>query len=309
MKLGLRQHWLDRLYDLRRDKRGEHERPHKPALLLALFDWLDHAERAMNAFPPDEELVRIFRRCFEVVRQRDDRPTMENPFYHLCGDGFWELVSAPGQGPAYVAGSVSGTPSLAALRRQVAYGRFVPEFWELVREPFARHQLREAIIARYFPEKRSELQMLAGASEPVVAETAAAPELPPGRDAAFRRIVLEVYDYTCAACGARLVMGDDALVEAAHIIPFSIGRNDKPTNGLALCPNHHWAMDRHLIAPCPDAKERQGVWRVSRRLDDRLHGQRDLMALTGRPVIPPGEDKFYPAPEALRWREERLATG
>ncbi|MBM3854611.1 MAG: hypothetical protein FJ399_15920, partial [Verrucomicrobia bacterium] len=237
------------------------------------------------------------------------RPTLENPFFHLCGDGFWELVPAPGQGPTYVAGSASGTPSLAALRRQVAHGRFVSEFWELVCEPVARHQLREAIIARYFPEKRVELQVLAGEIESAVADAESEPDLPPGRDAAFRRIVLEVYDYTCAACGARLVMGDDALVEAAHIIPFSIGRNDKPTNGLALCPNHHWAMDRYLIAPCPDTKERQGVWRVSRRLDDRLQGQRDLAALAGRPVIPPGEEKFYPAPEALRWREEKLATG
>lgn len=302
------QHWLDRLYNLRRDKRGNHERPHKPALLLALFDRLDRLKRTENAFAPDEELVQTFRRYFEVVRQRDDRPTMENPFYHLCGDLLWELVPASGQGPAYVPGRVSGTPSLAALRRQVAHGRFVPEFWEIVREPFARHQLREAIIARYFPEKRAELQLLVGAPEPGVAEAATEPEPLPGRDVAFRRIVLEVYDYTCAACGTRLVMGDDALVEAAHIIPFSIGRNDKPTNGLALCPNHHWAMDRHLIAPCPDAKERQGVWRVSRRLDDRLHGQRDLVALAGRAVIPPGEEKFYPAPEGLRWREEKLAV-
>lgn len=303
------QHWLDRLYDLRRDKRGNHERPHKPTLLLALFERMDRAGSEVNAFPPDEELVRSFRRIFEVVRQRDDRPTMENPYFHLCSDGFWELVPAPGEAPAYVPGSVSGTPSLAALRRQVQHGRFVSEFWELVREPVARHQIREAIMVRYFPEKRIELQLAAGAAKPMVAETGTEPELPPGRDAAFRRIVLDVYDYTCAACGARLVMGNDALVEAAHIVPFSIERNDKPTNGLALCPNHHWAMDRFLIAPCPDAKERQGVWRVSRRLDDRLHGQRDLVALAGRPVIPPGEEKFYPAPEALRWRGEKLATG
>lgn len=106
-----------------------------------------------------------------------------------------------------------------------------------------------------------------------------------------------------------MVMGNDALVEAAHIIPFSIGRNDKPTNGLALCPNHHWAMDRHLIAPCPDVKERQGVWRVSRRLDDRLEGHRELFEFKDRPVIAPREKKFYPAPEALRWREEKLAVG
>jgi predicted restriction endonuclease len=101
----------------------------------------------------------------------------------------------------------------------------------------------------------------------------------------------------------------ESLVEAAHLIPFGESRNDQPTNGLALCPNHHWAMDRHLIAPCPHAKKRAGIWRVNdQRLDDRIEGQRDLVALGGKAVIPPSEEKFYPALESLRWREEHLVT-
>ncbi len=67
-------------------------------------------------------------------------------------------------------------------------------------------------------------------------------------------------------------------------------------------------MDRYLISPCPDAKLRQGVWRASPRLDNRIHGQRELAELDGRPVIPPGEDKFLPAEEGLRWRQEKLAA-
>lgn len=71
------------------------------------------------------------------------------------------------------------------------------------------------------------------------------------------------------------------LVEEAHLIPFGESRNDKPTKGMALCPNHHWAMDRHLIAPCPDTKRRAGVWRVNgecqliqANLNLLIHGQR-----------------------------------
>jgi putative restriction endonuclease len=73
-----------------------------------------------------------------------------------------------------------------------------------------------------------------------------------------------------------------------------------------LCPNHHWAMDRHLIAPCPDATHRAGVWRIRPALDSRIEGQKDLVALSNQPVIPPSEEKFYPAVECLRWREQRL---
>ena len=66
-------------------------------------------------------------------------------------------------------------------------------------------------------------------------------------------------------------------------------------------------MDRHLIAPCPDVKRRAGVWRVNQeRLDDRIEGQRDLVTLAGRPVIPPSDEGFYPSVDSLRWREEHL---
>jgi hypothetical protein len=60
-------------------------------------------------------------------------------------------------------------------------------------------------------------------------------------------------------------------------------------------------MNRHLIAPVPDEKKPAGVWRVNEtRLDDRIEGQRDLVAIAGKPVIPPSEDQFYPTLESLR---------
>ena len=120
-------------------------------------------------------------------------------------------------------------------------------------EPVARHQLREALIARYFPEDRDKLAAITAANRSAKPADALKEELPPGRDGAFRRTILEIYDYRCAACGVRVLLDQSvSLVEAAHLIPFNVSRNDKPTNGMALCPNHHWAMDRHLIAPVPD---------------------------------------------------------
>ncbi len=309
MNDGPWQGWLERLYDLRRDKRGTHERPHKPVLLLSIMDLLDRDLIVENQVPLTDELVRTFDRYFAVVAQRDDQPTIQNPFFHLCGDKFWHLVPAPGEPAIYQPGNTSGSPSVRQLRRRVRYGRFDEDLWTLLRDPVSRHQLREALIARYFPEFRTQLAALlvqhVRAPEPATLREG---ELP-GRDAAFRRTVLEIYDYTCAACGIRLLLGTDlSLVEAAHIIPFSVSRNDKPTNGLALCPNHHWAMDRHLIAPCPDGGHREGIWKVSRRLEGRKEGHRELVALAGRPVIPPGEEKFYPDLESLRWREEHLTV-
>jgi putative restriction endonuclease len=306
------EHWLERLYNLRRDKCKSHERPHKPVLLLSIIDLLDRGVIRGNAIPLSDELVASFKRYFAVVQREDDQPTIQNPFFHLSGDGFWKLVPSPGQEPIYRPGATSGAPSVAELRRRAVHGEFEAGLWALMGDAVARHQLREALIARYFPEKREELAALVVQQQAGKATDALREELPPtpARDAAFRRTILDVYDYRCAACGMRVLLDQSmSLVEAAHLIPFGVSRNDKPTNGVALCPNHHWAMDRHLIAPCPDSNRPAGVWRVNgERLDDRIEGQRDLVALAGKPVIPPSEEKFYPALESLRWREEHLIT-
>jgi putative restriction endonuclease len=299
------QQWLERLYNLRRDKRGSHERPHKPVLLLAILDLLDHGLVTRNEFPLSPDLTKTFKRYFAVVRQGDDQPTIENPFYHLSGDAFWHLVAKPGERPLYKTGNASRAPTITALRQ--VYGRFDDGLWAgLLTDPHSRHHLREALIARYFPEKHDQLAAIAG-EHPAALKQDALHEEPPGRDAAFRHTILEIYDYRCAACGLRVKISDDlSLVEAAHIIPFGVSRNDKPDNGLALCPNHHWAMDRFLIAPCPDTTHGAGVWRVGPALDARIEGQKDLVALAHQPVIPPAEEKFYPALSSLRWREKHL---
>jgi putative restriction endonuclease len=299
------QQWLERFYNLRRDKRGAHERPHKPVLLLAILDLLDRGILTRNEIPLNTGLIKTFKRYFEVVRQRDDQPTIENPFYHLSGDGFWQLVARPGEGPLYEPGNASRVPTIQALRQ--IHARFDDDLWTtLLSDAHCRQQLREALVARYFPEHRDQLAAIAGENHAATEQDTLHDE-PPGRDAAFRLAILEIYDYRCAACGIRVKISDDlSLVEAAHIIPFGVSRNDKPDNGLALCPNHHWAMDRFLIAPCPDSKQRAGVWRVGSGLDARIEGQKDLVALANQPVIPPSEEKFCPAVESLRWREKHL---
>jgi hypothetical protein len=68
------------------------------------------------------------------------------------------------------------------------------------------------------------------------------------RDARFAKWVIAAYNGLCAMCGLGA-----SLVQAAHIFPASApGSQDEAWNGLALCPNHHLAFDRHLLAVHPD---------------------------------------------------------
>jgi putative restriction endonuclease len=125
----------------------------------------------------------------------------------------------------------------------------------------------------------------------------------PGRSAAFARIIREAYDYQCAACGLRIRLENDlTFIDAAHLIPFGQSFNDHPTNGIALCKNHHWAMDRHLLAPSTER-----IWKVATTLDPRRSpGEAEILALAGKALLLPRDEAYHPDPAALRWREERV---
>ncbi|WP_355661895.1 HNH endonuclease [Halomonas salifodinae] len=122
------------------------------------------------------------------------------------------------------------------------------------------------------------------------------------RSAAFRSLILEAYDYRCAASRLRYITPDYRyLVEAAHLIPFAESQDDRPTNGIALTPNLHWAMDNQLIAPGPDHR-----WHVSPGIDTLNSDNRWLCELDGQPLVLPRDPRWAPDREALDWRLKRL---
>jgi putative restriction endonuclease len=74
-------------------------------------------------------------------------------------------------------------------------------------------------------------------------------------------------------------------IEAAHF-PYSAMI---PTNGLALCKNHHWAMDRDIISPGPDLH-----WHVLKLLDPRRsNGEKELHELAGKSLLLPKDSAFH----------------
>ncbi len=284
-----------------------HERPHKPLLLLAVLDLIAEGHATPDRVEWGLRLRERFALYFREVQRQDDRCTPENPFFYLRNEGWWEplRVSAQGTEPLQappLAGDAAGGKVFARIGNPL-----VP--WLL--NASDRLRLREAIISRFFPQAKKAMEALfrengarEDASEYAVPDNDDA-EPKPGRSSGFRRVILEIYDYQCAACGLRIRLPleeDVTFVDAAHLIPFRENQNDHPTNGMALCKNHHWAMDRGLIAPHPD-----GFWRVSGKLrPHRSPGEKELAELGGREFLPPREEAFYPRAEALEWRVARL---
>ncbi len=84
--------WLEPLYYLRRDNSGSHKRPHKPALLLAILDLVDKGRVTRKQIPLNEDLIKTFRLCFDIVRQRDDKPSLKvhSTFSPATASGHWQ---------------------------------------------------------------------------------------------------------------------------------------------------------------------------------------------------------------------------
>ncbi|MEZ5325772.1 MAG: HNH endonuclease [Verrucomicrobiales bacterium] len=306
---------LEALFLLKRDKRADHERPHKPVLLLTLLDLVESGRVIDNRFAIDATMHEWWGDYFEVVRANNDQPTPQNPIFHLCGDGFWELNSKPGFPALYLPGKVGAAPSLKRLRDEVDFASLDSEMFAAFADPDARREIRESLITRYFPDKWAELMRVsadhchrlyedAAAETGTGAEPIARAAESPARSSAFKATVIKVYEHQCAACGLRIrTPSGITLVDAAHIIPFCESQDDRPGNGIALCKNHHWAMDRNLIAPGVDL-----LWHAHEGLDARQDGQLTLINLAGKPLLLPKEPAFHPLAVALEWRGEEIAA-
>lgn len=305
---------VEAIYDLNVGVIGKgaerHERPHKPLMLLAVLDLIAQGKATPDRVSWSPELRLQFALYFERVCMQNDRCTPENPFLYLRQEKWWQPVrlSLQGEHP------LDGPPTVGDANSGTVFARITAPLAPWLTRSENRLRLRDAIIARFFPLEHDQLSLLFQEAS-IIRDAPMAPtateddtEPLPGRSSGFRRKTLEIYDYQCAACGLRIKLpqtDDLTFVDAAHIIPFrdpELGGNDHPTNGIALCKNHHWAMDRSLIAPTP-----YRIWRVSRLIEPRRSsGESELRELEGKPILLPHDEAFLPSESALAWREERL---
>lgn len=291
--------------------------PHKICMLLALLDLARSGSLAENRILFAPPLLERYQRFFAAVRRPGDHPNPYFPFFHLAGKlrggaaDFWQLQPLPGRETALAA--LSTARSLRDITDNIACARLDPELFALLQQPESLEALAETLSTHWLDRGLKDLRAVAARAGEVsryeyqlrqgVALTAA--EAPPPayvRDPAFRRVVIELYDYRCAASGERcLLPTGEAMVEAAHIHPFRAAGDDDPRNGMALTPDMHWAMDRYLIAPGPDLK-----WHVSRLLDRRIPDFARLTQLHGQALFLPREARFTPKRESLEWRLTQL---
>ncbi|AUN95223.1 HNH endonuclease [Pseudazoarcus pumilus] len=312
--------YRERLARLNVNVRHGRASPHKVCMLLAVLDLARSGALTGNRIDFAPPLLERYALYFDAVRREGDHPNPHFPFFHLAGrlrggaDGFWHLH--PRAGREAIVANMSTARSVRQVTDNIDYASLDPELFALLQDPVAIDVLSEALSQTWFDRGLQDLASVVSRGGEISRyerelrrldrDGRMASEVLPGyvRNPAFRRVVTESYDFRCAATGLRLVLLDgSALVEAAHIHPFSEAGDDDPRNGLALTPDMHWAFDRNLITP--DAEYR---WRVSKVLDSRVPDHRTLAELDGKPLFLPREARLYPKRDAIEWRLARLAS-
>lgn len=286
--------------------------PHKPILLLSLIELFEKAVIKENKVYISPELVAIFKENFSLLVRTAHKADFFLPFYHLSGEGFWALKTKTGPDlKVYIS-------NFSTLNEVVDFGYFTEDLFVLFLLPESRNILKTIILDQYFPASKTDyikskqgigyIQNLEKylLNESTVSYSLSVPETDEEeqfiRGGLFKKLVPQVYNHTCCISGMRLVSNHGfSMIDACHIIPFSLSKDDRVTNGLALCPNLHRAFDRGLIT----VDEKLEV-KVSPTIAEDESNAYALRKLASKPLNLPFGSIHYPAAENLAWHRNNV---
>ncbi len=303
-------HYLNRIEKLRIDRSHGKPAPHKPILILAVIDLFEEGAITNNRIEPSPQIVESFLKYWHFVSL--EKPRIFLPFFHLKSDKFWHLHAKSGN--EKLLAMTKQMNSMTHLASVVGFASLDEDLFLLLQRADAREMIRRKIIEIYFPDEAEmfrafiadnreinniEHLLLESAEKenPEIAKTVADT---PKRNIAFRRAIIRLYDYTCAACRLRIITLDgETAVEAAHIYPFAQSYDDSIGNGLSLCPLHHWSFDTGLFSIDDNYK-----MLVSESFEESGNEAFLLRNLREKEIYLPKEKPFRPSLTMIRWHRE-----
>jgi len=237
----------------------------------------------------------------------------------MKSEPFWRLVTNAGM--TIPVTSSNSIKSLGALKESVAFAEIDKNLFELLKDPVSHVLIEESLLDQYFPDTKSrhralendlfsqlESQILQEDRESYserieeLKETLSKEQFEEEifvRGGVFKREIPKIYDYQCAISGMRVEATTNAqLVDACHIIPFAISKDDTITNGISLSPNLHRAFDRGLITI-----NNEYVVRVSPAIREKASPY-SLKQFDGKRIILPNDNMYYPSVENLSWHQK-----
>lgn len=284
--------------------------PHKPILLLSIIDLIERGELIENKVKVNQQLVSAFLNFWRILVDQPFKCDFTQPFYYLQNDKvegipFWQVNPLPGcQLNAHI-------KSFDKLITVVDFGYFSSDLFDLLMINTSREYLKQTLLETYFPNyKRINLNedYISELSSDILNEPVSAykktiisfEEEVFVRNGLFRKLVPQAYDQTCAFTGWRVQTASGlSLVDACHIKPFSICKEDHIKNGISLSPNIHRAFDRGMLS----IDDNYCIIISSQIIEDNSHAL-NLRKLEGQKIKLPFHDYHYPGLDNLKWHRD-----
>lgn len=116
----------------------------------------------------------------------------------------------------------------------------------------------------------------------------------------FRVQVLDAYGRACTVTGEHSL----PVLEAAHIVPYASGGENRLDNGLALRADLHRLFDRGYVTVDEDLR-----FVVGRRLRDDFENGRSYYGMNGKPLVLPADVLARPDLSSLAWHRDAVFLG
>ena len=306
---------------LRRDHKNGGA-PHKPILLLSLFQAIKSRLISNNYITISPELVGLFKSNWNNLVTSNHQCLFALPFYHMNSEPFWKLV--PNKGCEIWVKSKSSMRSLHNITTAVKYAIIDIELFELLLIPENNELAKQFILNLYFQNTKNNYgqnsylndieNQIANEDSSVYSKRILElrKELNEEsyqeeifiRSNIFKREIPKIYNNTCCISGLRIDSTINvSMVDACHIIPFSESYNDTITNGIALCPNLHRAFDRGLIS----IDEKYKV-KVSTAFTE-IENEYSIKRLENKQILLPTDERFFPSVESIKWHNSNIYKG
>ena len=293
--------------------------PHKPILLLAILELIRKGEITNNRIAITPELVLEFKSIWSKLVITPHISNFSLPFFHMRSEPFWNLVSNVEMSIPMT--SSHSIKSLSALKETVAFAEIDKEIFDLMLNPVDLTILEETLLELYFPETRSQFNtyqsnLFSSLEAEILSDTAIEyrskiNELKETlskeefeeeiyiRGGVFKREIPKIYSFQCAISEMKIISTSNAqMVDACHIVPFAISKDDTITNGISLSPNLHRAYDRGLITITENY-----LVKLSPSVSDN-DSPYSLRQFDGKRIVLPDNVNYHPSIENLRWHSK-----
>ena len=303
--------YLTKFSKIKRATTQHGKAPHQPIFLLTIIEEIEKGDISINEIRITPEIVALFKEDFALLSNGKHDADFFRPFNHLDST-FWHIQ--PNEGYA-VHAPIRG---FKVLQEVVDYGYFEADLFDLLMHSVSRDALKDCLINTYFAEKKAafvkikyggggyleslEKYILNESKDNPTALLMDEEEEKFVRGGLFKKLVPQVYNSTCSFSGMRLISSYGfSMVDACHIIPFSVAKNDKVSNGIALCPNLHRAFDRGLLSV-----DNQFKIIVSPYFAEDSTNDYSLKKLEGRMIQFPFGEVHNPLKENFEWHRNKI---